>query len=186
MGKPVPAEPLLFFKPPSALVAAGEAVVRPRGFARVDFEGELALVMGRRARRVPAGQALEYLLGFTCLDDVTVRDLQVRDGQWSRAKGFDGFCPLGPRIVAGLDPSDLRIQTRVNGETKQDSRTSDLIFAVPVLVEFISHYMTLEPGDVISTGTPSGVGNVVPGDRVEVEIDGIGALETPFIDEPGE
>ena len=186
MGKKVPEEPVLFMKPPSALVAPGEPIVRPRGYQRVDFEGELALVIGRRARRVPAADAHDVLLGLTVVNDVTVRDLQQKDGQWTRAKGFDTFCPLGPHIVAGVDPADLRITTRVNGETRQDSRTSDLIFPVPFLIEFISRHMTLEPGDVISTGTPAGVGNLAPGDRVAIEIEGIGTLENPVIDEPGE
>jgi 2-keto-4-pentenoate hydratase/2-oxohepta-3-ene-1,7-dioic acid hydratase in catechol pathway len=186
MGKEVPEEPVLFMKPASAMVAAGEPIVRPRGYKRVDFEGELALVIGRRARRVSAARALDVILGLTIVNDVTVRDLQAKDGQWTRAKGFDSFCPLGPHIVAGLDPRDLRLVTRVNGEVKQDSRTSDLIFGVPFLIEFITRHMTLEPGDVISTGTPSGVGNLAPGDRVAIEIEGIGVLENPVIDEPGE
>jgi 2-keto-4-pentenoate hydratase/2-oxohepta-3-ene-1,7-dioic acid hydratase in catechol pathway len=183
MNKPVPDEPLLFMKPPSALAAAGEPIVRPRGYARVDFEGELAFVISRRARRVSAERALDYVLGFACLNDVTVRDLQVKDGQFTRAKGFDGFCPFGPVIRGGLDPSDLRLITRVNGQVKQDSSTSDLIFGVPQLVAFISRYMTLEPGDIVSTGTPSGVANLTPGDTVEIEIEGIGKLSNPVIDE---
>lgn len=183
MGKRVPDEPVLFMKPSTAMIAAGEPIVRPRGYQRVDFEGELALVIGRRARRVSAAQALEVVLGLTIVNDVTVRDLQQKDGQWTRAKGFDSFCPIGPQVVTGLDPADLRIVTKVNGETRQDSRTSDLIFPVPFLIEFISRHMTLEPGDVISTGTPSGVGNLAPGDRVAVEIEGIGVLENPVIDE---
>jgi 2-keto-4-pentenoate hydratase/2-oxohepta-3-ene-1,7-dioic acid hydratase in catechol pathway len=183
MGKRVPDEPVLFMKPPTAMIAAGEPIVRPRGYQRVDFEGELALVIGRRARRVSAAQALDVILGLTIVNDVTVRDLQQKDGQWTRAKGFDSFCPIGPHIAAGVDPADLRITTKVNGETRQDSRTSDLIFPVPFLIEFISRHMTLEPGDVISTGTPSGVGNLAPGDRVAVEIEGIGVLENPVIDE---
>ena len=182
MGKQVPDEPVLFMKPPSALLPPGEPIVRPRGYQRVDFEGELALVIGRRARRVSAARALDHVLGLTAVNDVTVRDLQNKDGQWTRAKGFDSFCPLGPRIVGGLDPADLRITTRVNGETRQDSRTSDLIFPVRFLIEFISRHMTLEPGDVISTGTPSGVGNLAPGDRVAIEIEGIGVLENPVIE----
>jgi 2-keto-4-pentenoate hydratase/2-oxohepta-3-ene-1,7-dioic acid hydratase in catechol pathway len=186
MGKKVPEEPVLFMKPPSALVATGAPILRPRGYQRVDFEGELAMIVARRARRVPAADALEVLLGLTVVNDVTVRDLQQKDGQWTRAKGFDTFCPLGPQIVAGVDPADLRITTRVNGEIRQDSRTSDLIFPVPFLIEFISRHMTLEAGDVISTGTPAGVGNLAPGDRVAIEIEGIGTLENPVIDEPGE
>jgi 2-keto-4-pentenoate hydratase/2-oxohepta-3-ene-1,7-dioic acid hydratase in catechol pathway len=183
MGKAVPDEPVLFFKPPSAVIAPGEPIVRPRGYARVDFEGELALVIGRRARRVSAASAMDYVLGLACLNDVTVRDLQVKDGQFARAKGFDSFCPLGPVVRGGVDPADLRLVTRVNGEVKQDSRTSDLIFSARHLVEFISRYMTLEPGDIISTGTPSGVANLTPGDVVEIEIEGVGVLSNPVIDE---
>ena len=186
MGKPVPDEPVLFMKPPSALLPAGEPIVRPRGYMRVDFEGELALVIGRRARRVSAARALDHVLGLTIVNDVSVRDLQSKDGQWIRAKGFDSFCPLGPCVAAGVDPTDLALTTRVNGETRQDARTSDLIFPVPFLIEFITRYMTLEPGDVISTGTPAGVGNLAPGDRVAIEIEEIGVLENPVIDEPGE
>jgi 2-keto-4-pentenoate hydratase/2-oxohepta-3-ene-1,7-dioic acid hydratase in catechol pathway len=186
MGKSVPDEPVLFMKPPSALLPAGEPIVRPRGYARVDFEGELAFVIGRRARRVSAAQALDHVLGLTIVNDVSVRDLQQKDGQWTRAKGFDGFCPLGPRIAAGVDPTDLQLTTRVNGEVRQDARTSDLIFPVPFLIEFITRTMTLEPGDVVSTGTPAGVGNLAPGDRVAIEIEKVGVLENPVIDEPGE
>ena len=160
--------------------------MRPSGYLRVDFEGELALVISRRARRVEAARALDYVLGFTCVNDVTVRDLQTKDGQWMRAKSFDGFCPLGPSITAGLDPSDLRLVTRVNGVVKQDSSTSDLIFSVPVLIEFITRYMTLEPGDIVSTGTPSGVGNLSPGDTVEIEIAGVGVLSNPVIGDDDE
>jgi 2-keto-4-pentenoate hydratase/2-oxohepta-3-ene-1,7-dioic acid hydratase in catechol pathway len=184
MGKPLPAEPLMFLKPVSALIGDGEAIHRPPGFARVDHEGELGVVIGRRARRVPREQALDVVLGLTCVNDVTVRELQQRDGQWARAKGFDTFCPLGPRIVAGLDPSDLRIVTRVNGVVRQDSRTSDLIFDVPALIAFVTEHMTLEPGDVISTGTPAGVANLDPGDVVEVELEGVGVLRNPVVARP--
>jgi 2-keto-4-pentenoate hydratase/2-oxohepta-3-ene-1,7-dioic acid hydratase in catechol pathway len=184
MGKKPPAEPLMFLKPSSAMIASGEAIVRPRGFERVDHEAELGVVIGRRARRVEAGAALDYIRGFTCINDVTVRDLQRSDGQWSRAKGMDTFCPVGPCIAADLDPSNLRIVARVNGEVRQDSTTADLIFSVPELIAFISRYMTLEPDDIISTGTPSGVGNLSAGDRVEVEIEGIGVLENTVVDAP--
>ena len=176
MGKGLPEEPLMFLKPRSALIPDGAAIERPQGYERVDYEGELGVVIGRRARRVSRERALEYVLGFTCVNDVTVRDLQKKDGQWARAKGFDTFCPLGPRIVSGLDPSALRITTRVDGQVRQDSPTSDLIFDVPALIAFCSQHMTLEVGDVISTGTPSGVGNLVPGSVVEIEISGIGVL----------
>jgi 2-keto-4-pentenoate hydratase/2-oxohepta-3-ene-1,7-dioic acid hydratase in catechol pathway len=175
MGKPVPEEPLIFLKPPSALLPDGGAIQRP-AYDRVDHEGELGVVIGRRAKAVSREQALDFVMGFTCVNDVSVRDLQKKDGQWARAKGFDTFCPIGPRIVAGLDPTNLRLVVRVNGTIRQDSTTADMIFDVPTLISFVSKHMTLEPGDVISTGTPSGVSNLVRGDRVEVEIEGIGVL----------
>jgi len=184
MGKGLPEEPLMFLKPRSALLPDGFPIERPSGYDRVDYEGELGVVIGARARRVPRERALDFVLGFTCINDVTVRDLQKKDTQWTRAKGFDTFCPLGPRIVAGLDPSALRIVTRVNGQVRQDSSTSDLIFDVPTLIAFVSSHMTLEVGDVISTGTPSGVGNLEIGDVVEVEIEGIGTLRNPVIARP--
>lgn len=184
MGKGLPEEPLMFLKPRSALLPTGGAIERPSGYERVDYEGELGVVIGRRARRVSRDRALDYVLGFTCINDVTVRDLQKKDGQWSRAKGFDTFCPLGPRIVPGLDPRNLRIRTRVNGTVRQDSTTADLIFDVATLIAFCSEHMTLEVGDVISTGTPSGVGNLAPGDTVEVEIEGIGVLTNRVIERP--
>ncbi len=184
MGKGLPSEPLMFLKPPSALLAPGDAIVRPAGYARVDFEGELGVVIGRRARHVAVDDALAHVAGYVCVNDVTVRDLQAKDGQWTRAKGFDTFCPVGPRVVAGLDPRDLRLVTRVNGVVRQDARTSDLIFDVATLIAFCSRYLTLEPGDLISTGTPAGVGNLEPGDQVEVEIEGIGVLANPVIAAP--
>ena len=181
MGKGIPSEPLMFLKPPSAIIASEAPIARPGGYTRVDYEGELGVVIGKRAANVSRDHALEYVEGFTCVNDVTVRDLQVKDGQWTRAKGFDTFCPVGPRVVAGLDPSNLRITTRVNGAIKQDSTTSDLIFDVPTLIAFCSAHMTLEPGDLITTGTPAGVGNLTVGDVVEVEIEGIGVLRNPVI-----
>ncbi len=181
MGKGIPEEPLMFLKPKSSLLPDGGRIERPDGYERVDYEGELGVVIGQRAKRISRDQALEVVMGFCCINDVTVRDLQKTDGQWTRAKGFDTFCPLGPRIVAGLDPSNLAIATRVNGQTKQDSSTSDLIFDVPTLVAFVSHHMTLDVGDVISTGTPAGVGNLAIGDTVEVEIEGIGILRNTVI-----
>jgi 2-keto-4-pentenoate hydratase/2-oxohepta-3-ene-1,7-dioic acid hydratase in catechol pathway len=184
MGKGIPEEPLIFLKPPSALLGDGQAIERPAGYERVDYEGELGVVIGKRARRVPKERALEFVAGFTCVNDVTVRDLQKKDGQWARAKGFDTFCPVGPRVVPGLDPSNLRIRTRVNGVIKQGSSTSDLIFDVPTLIAFVSAHFTLEEGDLISTGTPSGVGNLAVGDVVEVEIEGIGVLTNPVIARP--
>lgn len=175
-GGDVPAEPLLFLKPPSALVADGEAIRYPRGVERLDPEAELAVVIGRRARAVSAGAALEHVAGYTCFNDVSARDYQRRDGQWTRAKGFDTFAPLGPWVAVGLDPGALEVRCRVNGRERQHGRTAALIHPVAALVSFISGIMTLEPGDVIATGTPSGVAPVVPGDVVEVEITGIGVL----------
>jgi 2-keto-4-pentenoate hydratase/2-oxohepta-3-ene-1,7-dioic acid hydratase in catechol pathway len=181
MGKPLPEQPLMFLKPRSALLSHGGAIERPAGYERVEYEGELGVVIGQRVRRIPKERALEAVMGFTCVNDVTVRELQKLDGQWTRAKGFDTFCPIGPRIVAGLDPSNLKIVTRMNGAVKQDSSTSDLIFDVPTLIAFCSRYMTLEIGDVISTGTPAGVGPFQVGDRVEIEIEGIGVLANDVI-----
>jgi 2-keto-4-pentenoate hydratase/2-oxohepta-3-ene-1,7-dioic acid hydratase in catechol pathway len=181
MGKGIPDEPLLFMKPPSAVISTGQAIERPPGYARVDYEGELGVVIGSRTRRVSRDEALAHVLGYCCVNDVTVRELQKKDGQFTRAKGFDTFCPLGPRIVAGLDPSRLRIQTRLDGKVVQDSTTADMIFDVPTLISFISQYMTLEYGDVISTGTPSGVNNLTPGNVVEIEIEGIGTLSNPVV-----
>jgi 2-keto-4-pentenoate hydratase/2-oxohepta-3-ene-1,7-dioic acid hydratase in catechol pathway len=181
MNRGLPEEPLMFLKPPSAMIASGEAIERPAGWKRVDYEAELGVVIAQRTRRISRERALDAVLGFVCVNDVTVRDLQVKDVQYTRAKGFDTFCPIGPRIVAGLDPSKLAIKTRVNGVVKQDSSTSDLIFDVPTLIAFCSNYMTLEAGDVISTGTPSGVGNLDPGDEVEIEIEGIGVLKSSVI-----
>src|SRR5262249_2602349 len=179
----LPEEPLLFLKPPSALIGPGQPIVRPPGYERVDYEGELAIVIGRRASRVSAARALDYVRGYTCLNDMTVRDLQKKDVQSTRAKGFDSFCPVGPRVAEGLDPSRLRVTTRLNGVVKQDGSTSDLIFDVPKLIEFVSRVMTLEEGDLITTGTPPGVGNLVPGDKVEIEIEGIGVLANPVVGE---
>jgi len=184
MGKGIPEQPLMFLKPRSALLADGGAIERPSGYERVDYEGELGVVIGTRAHRVSRERALEFVLGFTCVNDVTVRDLQKKDVQFTRAKGFDTFCPIGPRIVPGLDPANLRIQTRVNGVIKQDSSTADLIFDVPTLIAFCSEHMTLEVGDVISTGTPAGVGNLEPGDIVEIEIEGVGILRNSVIARP--
>jgi len=182
----VPDEPLLFFKPPTALVPPGAAIVRPRGWQRVDFEGELGVVIGRRCRRVKAADALDVVFGYTIVNDVTVRDLQKKDGQWTRAKGFDSFCPVGPALVTGLDPTKLRVVTRVDGMIKQDAPTSDMIFDVPTIIAAASRVMTLEPGDLIATGTPAGVGPIVAGNVIEIEIAGIGVLSNPVVDEPEE
>lgn len=175
----LPSEPVIFLKPPTAAIGPGAEIVFPSSSRQVDYEGELAVLIRDRCKDVPAREAGSHILGYTCFNDITARDLQRRDGQWTRAKSFDTFAPFGPWIAC-LDPADsaeLDIQTRVNGEVKQSSNTSDLIFDVPRLVEFISHIMTLEPGDVIATGTPPGVGPLGKGDVVEVEIEGIGILE---------
>ncbi len=181
-GAEIPKEPLLFLKPPSSVIGPGGVIIYPRHLSqRVEHEAELAVVIGRRARRVSPEEAGSYILGYTCANDVTARDLQRRDGQWTRGKGFDTFCPLGPWIVPDLDPRDLLIRCLVNGEVRQKGRTSRMIFAVPVLIAYISAVMTLEPGDVILTGTPAGVGPLQPGDRVTVEIEGIGSLANTVI-----
>jgi 2-keto-4-pentenoate hydratase/2-oxohepta-3-ene-1,7-dioic acid hydratase in catechol pathway len=180
MGSQPPGEPLLFLKPPSAILGHRESIVYPAHLSqRVDYEGELAVVMGRRGKHIPVEDALDYVLGYTCANDVTARDLQRRDRQWTRGKGFDTFCPLGPVICTGLDPRALTIITRVNGEICQHASTKEMIFPVEVLLNSISQVMTLEPGDVVLTGTPSGVGELHPGDVVEVEIEGIGTLANP-------
>jgi len=184
MGKPLPEEPLLFMKPPSAMIGPGTPIVRPAGYARVDYEGELCIVIGKRATRVTRERALDHVRGYTILNDVTVRDLQKKDVQYTRAKGFDTFCPVGPRVAEGLDPSRLAITTRLNGQTKQSSTTADMIFDVAYIVAFVARVMTLEEGDLITTGTPPGVGNLTPGDTVEIEIEGIGVLANPVVGEP--
>ena len=182
-GRERPANPIIFLKPPSSLVGHDSAIVLPEGPERVESEAELAVVMGRRARYVRAGQAADYILGLTCANDVSARDYQAADGQWVRAKGFDTFTPLGPCIVTGLRPDNLTITCRLNGQVHQESSTSKLLFDVPYLMEFISRIMTLEPGDVIMTGTPAHPPRMQPGDVVEVEIEGIGTLRNPVIAE---
>jgi 2-keto-4-pentenoate hydratase/2-oxohepta-3-ene-1,7-dioic acid hydratase in catechol pathway len=169
-------EPLLFLKAPSALIFDGDAIVLPPESSRVDYEGELALVIGRKIKSWPQERWLEALQGVACANDVTARDLQKSDGQFARAKSFDTFCAVGPTIVSGLDPSDLKIETRVNGAVKQSARTSDMVFSPAFLVAYISRMMTLEPGDLILTGTPAGIGALAAGDTVEVEIERIGVL----------
>ena len=177
MGKELPEEPLLFLKAPSSLLPPGGAVVLPRQSSRVEHEGELALVIGRTASKVNASHALEYVRGFTCLDDLTARDIQRREKVYARAKGFDTFCPVGPWLETEIeDPQALALELRVNGAVRQKGTTADMIFPVAEVVAFISHIMTLYPGDLITTGTPPGVGPLVAGDSVEVEIAGIGVL----------
>jgi len=181
-GADVPAEPLIFYKPPSTIVGPGAAIVYPRHLSQwVEHEAELAVVVGRRARHVRPAEAHIFVRGYTCANDVTARDLQQRDEQWNRSKSFDTFCPLGPWIVTGLDVSNLAVRCRVNGELRQDGRTRDLIFGVGELLAYVTAVMTLEPGDVLLTGTPAGVGPLHPGDRVAVEVEGIGSLENEVV-----
>lgn len=182
LGHEVPDEPLIFLKPPSALIGPGETIRLPTISQRVDYEGELVAVIGRRAHQIGEDEAaLDYVLGYTCGIDVTARDLQRKDVQFARAKGFDTFAPLGPVIVTGLNPHHLTIETRVNGQVKQKANTSQLIFPLDVLLRFITQVMTLLPGDVIYTGTPAGVGPLAAGDVIEVEIEGIGVLRNYVI-----
>lgn len=176
MGGEAPATPMLFLKPSTAVVGDGEAIVLPGQSGQVEHEGELAVVVGRLAREVPQSRVDDVVLGYTCANDVTARDLQRSDGQWGRAKGFDSFCPLGPWIATDIDAGDLGIQTHVNGELRQSGRTSQLVHSVSDLVQFVSSVMTLLPGDVILTGTPAGVGPLVDDDTVTVTIDQVGAL----------
>lgn len=176
LGNEAPSEPIIFLKPPTAVLEPGGTIIRPPQSQRVDYECELAIVIGRRARNVSKSQWRDYVAGFTCANDVTARDLQKKDVQFTRGKSFDTFLPLGPCIETAIDPADLSLLTRVNGEVKQNGRTSSMIFPCDFLLEFITAIMTLEPGDVILTGTPAGVGPLVAGDRVEVEVEGIGVL----------
>jgi len=174
-----PSEPLLFLKPNTSVVGPGDTIVRPAISDRVEFEGELAIVIGALAKEVPVERAMEVVFGFTCANDVTARDIQIRDGQWTRGKGFDTFCPLGPVIETDLDPDAARIETRVNGETRQRSTTGHLIHSIEAVIAHASEAFTLLPGDVILTGTPAGVGPLTGGDTVEVEIEGVGTLANP-------
>ncbi|MGI8744178.1 MAG: fumarylacetoacetate hydrolase family protein [Bryobacteraceae bacterium] len=185
LGNEVPKEPLIFLKPPSSLIASGDAIVYPTLSQRVDFEGELGVVIGKRARKIRAGEANDYVLGYTCVNDVTARDLQRKDGQWTRGKGFDTFCAAGPCLLPKEDAefSSMRVRTLVNGEVKQDGSVSEMLFSVNDIIAYVSAFMTLEPGDLIATGTPPGVGPLEPGSRVQVEIDQIGVLENTVIKE---
>ncbi len=183
LGNEVPAEPLLFFKPPSSLLAHGGMVHMPAASARVDFEGELALVIGRRTSKLKSdADWRSFVRGYTIANDVTARDLQKKDGQWTRAKGFDTFCPVGPVVSDEIDPkTGLTVETRVNGELRQQGSTKDFIFPIPELLCYISAAITLEPGDLLLTGTPAGVGQLATGDRVEVTIPGLGVLSNSFV-----
>jgi 2-keto-4-pentenoate hydratase/2-oxohepta-3-ene-1,7-dioic acid hydratase in catechol pathway len=182
MGGEPSAEPVLFLKPSTAVVGHGDQIAYPVKLTqRVDYQGELAVIIGRLCREVPAAQAAEVIFGYTCANDVTARDLQARDGQWTRAKGFDTFCPLGPWIETGADPADLQLTTEVNGEVRQQARTSQLLYDVPALVEYVSTVMTLLPGDVLLTGTPAGVGPLEDGDEVSVTIENVGSLHNTVV-----
>jgi 2-keto-4-pentenoate hydratase/2-oxohepta-3-ene-1,7-dioic acid hydratase in catechol pathway len=181
LGNEAPSEPIIFLKPPSAVLPPNGTIVRPPQSQRVDFEGELAIVIGKTARNIQSADWRGVVLGFTCANDVTARDLQKKDVQFTRGKSFDTFCPLGPCIETELDPSALSLRTRVNGETKQDGNTRDMVFDCAFIIEFVTSVMTLQPGDVILTGTPAGVGPLVSGDRVEVEIEGIGVLRNSVL-----
>jgi 2-keto-4-pentenoate hydratase/2-oxohepta-3-ene-1,7-dioic acid hydratase in catechol pathway len=179
LGNEVPAAPLIFMKPPSSIIANGEAIVLPRASHRVEYEGEIGVVIGTRARRVVAGDAAKYVGGVVAVNDVTARDLQKTDGQWTRAKGFDSFCPIG---VAGAVPDsldELTVVTRVNGVERQRATAADMVFNVPRLIAYISEIMTLVPGDIIATGTPAGVGPIVDGDIVEVDVPGVSRVANP-------
>lgn len=172
-----PENPLIFLKPPSAVIGPGKNIIKPPQSERVDYEAELGLVIGKKAKNVSEEEADDYIFGFTCVNDVTARDLQKKDGQWSRAKGFDTFCPVGPEIVTGVDYSDILIEGIVNGEVIQSGRTSLMIFKIPFLISYISSVMTLFPGDLISTGTPAKIAPMQMGDEIEVRIENIGSLK---------
>lgn len=172
----VPEEPVIFLKPPTTLIGNKGTIIYPGGVTRLDYEAELALIIKKKARNVPVKDSSKYILGFTCLNDVTARDLQKKDGQWSRAKSFDTFCPIGPVIRTGIDTSNLKVCSYLNGCLKQNSTTRNFIFSPGYLLSFISKVMTLLPGDIISTGTPANVGPMKRGDKIEIDIEGIGKL----------
>ena len=185
LGNEVPSEPLIFFKPPSSLIASGEKIIRPKKFSqRVDFEAELTVVIGKKCQNLgPSDDVRPYVLGYTCANDVTARDLQKKDNQWTRAKGFDTFCPVGPIVTDEIDPwKGVRVESRLNGELKQSESTLAFIFPVDVVLRFISQIMTLLPGDLVLTGTPAGIGPMVAGDEICVSVEGIGSLTNPVVD----
>lgn len=177
-----PERPLIFFKPPSAIIGPNDAIVHTRQSQRVDYEAELGLVIGATAKAVSPEDANDYIFGLTCVNDVTARDLQKADGQWSRAKGFDTFCPTGPWVVTGVDYRDLLVEGILNDEVKQSGRTSLMIFDIPYLISYVSSIMTLEPGDLISTGTPAGIAPMKPGDKIVVRIERVGTLQNRVVD----
>ena len=179
LGNEVPDVPIIFFKPPTSLIGPGDTILLPDVSQRVEFEAEIGVVIGKRIRNADPNAAERAIGGFTCVNDVTCRDLQKVDGQWGRAKGFDTFCPVGPRVVSGLDWRALELLCRVNGAERQRAKASDMHFSIPELVSFVSGIMTLEPGDLIATGTPAGTAPLHHGDVVEVEITGVGVLSNP-------
>ena len=179
LGNEVPDVPIIFFKPPTALIGPGDTIVLPDVSQRVEFEAEIGVVIGKRIRNADPNAAERAIGGFTCVNDVTCRDLQKVDGQWGRAKGFDTFCPVGPRVVSGLDWRGLELLCRVNGAERQRAKATDMHFSIPELVSFVSGIMTLEPGDLIATGTPAGTAPLHHGDVVEVEVTGVGVLSNP-------
>ena len=183
LNLPEPKEPLLFLKPPSAVIAHQDSIVYPEMSQHIEYEGELGVVIGRKAKGIHSKEAKEYIFGYTCVNDVTARDLQKKDGQWTRAKSFDTFASVGPCVATGISPDDLTIKSYLNGSLRQSSKTSQLIFSPFYLVSFISHIMTLLPGDLISTGTPAGVGPMKPGDIIEIEIEDIGKLTNTIVPE---
>ena len=185
LGNEVPQEPLLFFKPPSSLLATGQDIRRPRLSQRTDYEGELGVVIGRACHKLPAQEDVRpYILGYTAVNDFTARDLQKQDGQWARAKGFDTFCPVGPVVSDEVDPwAGVDVETRVNAEVRQHGNTSDFIFPLDMVIRYIAEVMTLCPGDLIATGTPEGVGPVVAGDAIEISVEGVGTLRNAVVDE---
>lgn len=176
LNMPLPEEPILFLKPPTTLIGPEEQIVYPSQSTQVDYEAELAVIIKDRCKDLEPGEVMAHVEGFTCLNDVTARDIQKKDGQWTRAKSFDTFCPIGPHLVDDIDPNNLTIQSFLNGELKQDSNTCNFIFPVEVLVSFTSHVMTLLPGDIIATGTPGGIGALKRGDVIEIVIEHIGTL----------
>ena len=186
LGNEVPEEPLLFFKPPSSLLATGGTILRPKVSKRTDYEGEIGVVIARRCHRLSESDDVRpFILGYTCVNDFTARDLQKKDSQWVRGKGFDTFCPVGPLVTDGLDPwTGMQVETRVNGDLRQSGNTRNFIFPLDVLIRYISQIMTLEPGDLIATGTPEGVGPAVAGESIEISVEGIGRLQNSVADEP--
>jgi len=176
LNLPIPQEPILFLKAPTSLIKDGDSIIYPPSVGQLDYEAELAIVIKKKAKDIPVKDITDYILGLTCLNDVTARDLQTKDGQWTRSKSFDTFCPVGPHVVSGISPNNLKVELFLNGEKKQSSSTQNLIFPIYELVSFISSVMTLLPGDIIASGTPGGVGPMAPGDEVTVSIDKIGKL----------